>query len=443
MASEDGWALMEVVVSAAVVLLVVLGALAAMDAVSGTAGANKARTVAATLAEEDQERLRGMATADVDALALDPRVVNVAGVDYTIASRAEWVRDATGETVSCASAEGQSSYLRIRSTVTSPATGAAVKPIVLSSLVAPRAGASSQGTLSVKVSNAAGEPVMNLPVRATGPMARTEHTNEAGCAVFGLLDPGSYEVGLDFGGWVDKVGDPVPTQTAAVTIGNLSTLEFAYDKAASLNVDVRTRRLDGVVQPDPSTSILAANTGIPPSGFRLFAPAEAASSIQLTNLFPFPDGYKVYSGTCPGADPSSYDPEYFADHAGIVPVAPGLSSGTIVVLEPAVNLRVTRGGNQATAPAWSNSSGRARVTFYPTSPGCEDSPNLVFTALDDGALPEPGLPFGEYTVCAEDRRFDARRRRIVEGVQNYSPDGTPVIDMWLDTSDGGEEGPCP
>ena len=38
---------MEVVVSAAVLVLVVLGVFAGLDAVAGTAGANKARTVAA------------------------------------------------------------------------------------------------------------------------------------------------------------------------------------------------------------------------------------------------------------------------------------------------------------------------------------------------------------------------------------------------------------
>jgi Tfp pilus assembly protein PilV len=58
-ASEEGFALIEVVVSAAVLVILVLGVLAAVDAVSGTAGANQSKTVAATLAEKDLERLRG------------------------------------------------------------------------------------------------------------------------------------------------------------------------------------------------------------------------------------------------------------------------------------------------------------------------------------------------------------------------------------------------
>jgi hypothetical protein len=436
-ASEDGFALIEAVVAAAVLVIVVMGVLAAMDVASGTAGANRARTVAATLAEEDQERLRGMASADVDSMSLEPRRVTVAGVEYTIASRAEWVRDSTGETVSCSSEAGQASYLRIASTVTSPATGAAVKPVVLSSIVAPRAGASSRGTLAVMVKNAVGHAVMNLPVEATGAMTRTELTNEAGCAVFGLLDPGSYQVTLNTGGWTDKAGNQSPTQTATVTTGNLSTLEFAYDKASSLNVDVRTRLLDGTTwtEPaDPSTGVVASNTGIPPSGFRLFRPPSPATTVALTNIFPFPDGYTVYSGTCAGADPARYVPDYYSSHQGVVTLAPGVPGGTITVLEPALNLKVTRGGNQPTAPLVSHPLSRGYA--YVKTGGCT-SERLEFGRIVDGKLQNPGAPFGDYDVCVA----DGQGRTATAFVQNHDPDGTAEIPLWVDTTRQGSN--CP
>ena len=50
-ASEEGFALIEVVVSAAVLVIVVLGVLAAIDAVSSTASTNQSKTVASTLAQ--------------------------------------------------------------------------------------------------------------------------------------------------------------------------------------------------------------------------------------------------------------------------------------------------------------------------------------------------------------------------------------------------------
>jgi hypothetical protein len=435
-ASEDGFALMEAVVAAAVLVLVVMGVLAAMDAASGTAGANKARTVAATLAEEDQERLRGMATADVDAGSFGSRDVTVANVKYTITSKAEWVRDATGETVSCSTEAGQASYMRITSTVTSAATGAALKPVVLSSIVAPRAGAASQGTLAVMVKNAAGLPVVNLPVEATGPMTRTELTNEAGCAVFGLLDPGSYQVKLNTGGWVDKAGTPTPIQTATVTHGNVSTLEFAYDKASSLTVQVKTRLVDGSERPDPSTSVVAANTGVPPSGFRLLKPASPATTIALGNLFPFPDGYTVYSGTCPGADPANFVPDYYASHQGVVTLAPGVPGGTISVLEPAINLQVTRGGNQAEAPTFEEPQSRAYI--YVKTAGCTPERFEITPLERGGRLPNPGFPFGDYDICVG----DGQGRSAKASVTNDDPDGTATIPLWIDTTNQ-STGDCP
>lgn len=424
---------MEVVVSAAVFVIVVLGALAALDAVTSTAGANKARTVAATLAEADQERLRGMRSISLSGFQ-ETRAVDAAGVRYTVESKADWVRDATGETVSCTSSAGEVSYLRITSTVTSPMTGAAVKPVVISSLVAPPAGsAGTQGTLAVQVRNAAALPVMNLPVDVSGPAAHREPTNNAGCAVFSLLPAGEYSVSLALGGWVDKAGQGNPVREGVgVTAGEVSTVNLDYDKAASLNVEVQTE-LPGATAPvsDPATSVLAANTGVPPSGF--LAVRGNASAYAFPNLFPFTDGYTVFAGSCLGADPSKHVDAYFDAYPGRVAVSPGLPAGTVVVREPAVNLRVTRGGNRGTAPPNTNPFG-SDVRIWSRTEGCTE----VFEGeLSGGALVNPGLPFGEYDLCVMDRT----RSVWALGVQNTAPGGTPQIDLWLDTRTS--NGRCP
>lgn len=432
-ASEDGWALMEVVASAAVFVLVVLGALAALDAVTSTAGANKARTVAATLAEEDQERLRGKRSVSVAGLD-ETRTLEVSGLRYTIRSRAEWVRDATGETVSCTSTEGQISYLRITSTVTSPATGAAVRPVTISSIVAPPPGsAGTKGTLAVQVRNAAGLPVMNLPVSASGPASRTVGTNEAGCAVFSLLPAGAYAVSLSQGAWVDKAGrTQVAREGVGVNPGEVSTVNFDYDKAASAGVQVQTVPL-GTSAPvaDPATSVLAANTGVPPSGF--LALHGSASAYSFPNLFPFPDGYTVFAGSCLGADPSRHVDGYYDSHPGRLAVSPGMPAGTVAVREPALNLRVTRGGNSANAPANTNPSGMA-VRIWSRTEGCSE----VFEGtLSRGKLVNPGLPFGVYDVCVTDGHHTAWEH----GVANTLPEGSPEFTVWVDTR--GNNGACP
>jgi hypothetical protein len=59
-ASDGGWALMETIFSAALLVVIALAVLSSMDVASKTSAANKGRTVASQLAEQDQERMRGM-----------------------------------------------------------------------------------------------------------------------------------------------------------------------------------------------------------------------------------------------------------------------------------------------------------------------------------------------------------------------------------------------
>ena len=56
--SESGFALIEVIVAAAVLAIVALAVLSGIDAASSTSAREKARAVAASLAEQDQERMR-------------------------------------------------------------------------------------------------------------------------------------------------------------------------------------------------------------------------------------------------------------------------------------------------------------------------------------------------------------------------------------------------
>jgi hypothetical protein len=67
--------------------------------------------------------------------------------------------------------------MRITSTVTSPITGKQVKPVVISSIVAPRPG---KGTSTGMVKNAAGQPEPGVAVQAIGPSPATKVTNSAG-----------------------------------------------------------------------------------------------------------------------------------------------------------------------------------------------------------------------------------------------------------------------
>ena len=156
---------------------------------------------------------------------------------YTIESDAELVTDAGGEDISCSLDDGEGSYIRITSTVTSPMTGAKVKPVVISSIVAPEPGS---GALVAKVVNARDDPVKNMPVQAIGPETTTKVTNDAGCAVFGAVTAGAYEVKVNQHGWVDPEGEQEVIKTATVSAGTLTTVDFVYDVAATLTVNVQS-----------------------------------------------------------------------------------------------------------------------------------------------------------------------------------------------------------
>ena len=137
-ASESGWALIETMFSAALLVVIALAVMSSMDVASRTSAATKGRTVASSLAEQDQERMRAMTINQLSNYhaTADP---TVGGVTYHVDSRSEWVQDTSGQVASC-SDTGQASYVRISSTVTSDAVGRDTKPVVMRGIVAPPVG---------------------------------------------------------------------------------------------------------------------------------------------------------------------------------------------------------------------------------------------------------------------------------------------------------------
>jgi hypothetical protein len=418
-ASEEGFGLIEVVISAAVLVIVVLGVLAAVDSVSHTAGANQAKTVAATLAEKDLERMRGLRTSDLSNLAaLEPasRTVLVGKVLYTVESKAQAVDDSSGKDISCALPTGKGEYLRITSTVTSPITGGAVKPVVMSSIVAPRPG---QGTLAALVKNAAGQPVVGLPVQAIGPTPKTIKTNDGGCAVFGEMEAGSYILRLNSSGWVDPDGNQQVDKNATVSAGNLTTTEFLYDQAASFDVKAVTV-VGGVQRDDKADGMFAAHTGLTSLYRQISA---TATTYSYTGMFPFITPYKVYAGTCTAADPVKFIPTFYESTwpGAVVQLTPGQDAGTFTALEPAIDVTVKWSGS--TLPT----SPYATVYAYPKAPGCTGTRITLGTTNSSGKLVAPngypGLPLGTYDVCANYTR-SGNTYETSTTVTNTNPAGT-------------------
>jgi Tfp pilus assembly protein PilV len=459
---QSGFAMIEAVVAAMLLVIVSLGVLLGLDAASRSSGREKSRSVAAALTEQDQERLRSFRAVDLDNYD-ETRTVVVNNVPYKIQSQADWVRDSTGGTQSCNSNTSQADYMRVTTTTTSGLINSPIAPIKMSSLVAPPVGAfgTNQGTLGVQVNNRDGAGVAGVPVTITGPSTVTNPTNDAGCAIFAYVPVGSYNASVTQPGWVDKAGNPTASTGAAVTNGTVNVTTLAYDQAASVTVAFDTETRTGATLPVTATQVALSNGGVPSGPFSPFAglrvedPPGAQLAITATNLFPFSDGYGVYGGGCPGADPTKYISNYYTlNPTDFIDTDPGVASPPIVVRLPSINLRVMYGASGIPLTSL------PRITATSKSTNCSEK--FTFTATSvvpvtdtSGYLLTPALPFGDYDVCVDAIKpstitritksltvagGNPVRNRFAEGIKAPSTAaGSPVIDL----NSSATTGTCP
>jgi Tfp pilus assembly protein PilV len=240
---EDGFALLEVLAASVVLLIVALAVLSSVDTAAKSSSKSRGRSVAAALVEQDLERMRSIAATDLSNFHEDRQVTGSDGVTYRVVSRAEWVRDSTG-TQSCTSDATQAEYLKLTSTATSTLVGGEMAPVTSSTLVTPPVAAfgANQGTLAVKVVGRGGssDPVKGVTVRAIGPSGSpslTDTTNEAGCAIFGYIPAGAYNVTVDQAGYVDPAGNATATQPGfQVQAGRVNLTNLTYDVAGYVDM---------------------------------------------------------------------------------------------------------------------------------------------------------------------------------------------------------------
>jgi type II secretory pathway pseudopilin PulG len=384
--AEDGFALIEVMVSAMIVAMVSVGVLAGIDASSATSGSNKARGVAAALGQDDQERLRSMQPEDLGAIRLQQRTVTVAGVDYTVESDARPVSDA-GK--GC----GDGTLLKITSTVTW-AKMRGLQPVATDSLVAPQPGSfqAGEGGLILQIRNRLGTAQPGVTVNLTGPKSDSDVTDENGCASFLYIPSGNYTASFSKAGYVTKSLAPSVTKVETVPNGSVSTDSFDYDQAGQVTANIVTLLVGtGTQVPDDSTSLIVSQSGLPAPGIKAFPPTPGTPTTPRTTgmtLFPFTSAYAVFSGTCAGANPATA-PNVDAPAPSAL-VGPG-GSVTVNVIEPSVNLLVKD-------PAGLPITG---ATVKATNKTCGSGGNLTYTnATVAGKLPKPGMPYSTYDICA-------------------------------------------
>ena len=412
---QRGFALIEVMMSSVVVAIVSVGVLAGLDAAGATSGGNKSRGIAASVAQEDQERIRALPADTVLQTAPGTRTVNVGGVAYSVQTR---VRPVGSSGSGC----GDGSLLRLVSIVTWPAMHG-IKPVRTDSYLAPKPGSfqPGEGGVIVGISDRDGNPLAGVPVTLAGPRGGSDVTDTNGCASFLYYPAGNYTVSFGMAGYVTTAGVSNVSQAVTVPDGAVASADFDYDRAASLTANVTTYPYGSAAAvADPSTSLTLAHSSLPAPGARFFASPGATTIATGTVMFPFSSDYLVYSGRCTGANPGGFTPPA---PVTAITLDPG-SSASVTVVEPSINATVLVSGIPVP---------NATVKYYDKTCGGNVSvPNATDAA---GRVINPGMPYGTYDVCADNGIIRSATRT---NVQNWARGGTANFNLTLTTP-----GRCP
>jgi Tfp pilus assembly protein PilV len=401
--ADSGSIMVEVLIGVMLLALTTAAVLDGLDGAQKTGLENRNRSAAATLAQQDIERMRTMPPSALANLE-QTRTVTVGGVAYTVLSETEWVRDASG-LVSCTTDETEAEYLRLSSTVTAPATPD--QPVTETSLLTPPVGAfdDDTGTAAVKLTDRDGEPLQNVSVDLVGPSSESAMTNDVGCAVFAFIEAGEWSASVD-GNLVTWNGESPPESEVTVAAGKTSLTEIQIDEPGALRAHF--------VAPGGAaaqwSSISVANAKLP-NGYKPFAVGAPAASKDATSLFPFHDGYGVFAGTCEANNPAIWDSDYFATSGyGFVLLDPGDLLEDVNVLVPQLNVTVTRSTSTPTF-----TTARIYVEQMDSEYDCDavvyNSNEVATGTVSEYTFTVP-LPFGSYRVCAATKSGSNWRGRI-------------------------------
>ena len=424
MRSEEGVMIVELCMTALIVALIGIGVFTGVQGATRGSGIAKSRSIAASLGQQDQERMRAFKAIDL-ANYRDTRTVTVAGIPYTVQSTARWVSDTTS--ASCASGAMSSNYINIQSSVTWT-NMAGLQPITTSSLYAPPPGSFSpgQGAIAAQVMNNANAPVSGLPVNLS-PSNLQDTTDSKGCVVFAALNPSppNYDVSFSRPGWVDNNGVNAVTKPATVIAATTTPLSFLYDEAGTIAVSFETQVGANPPQPAQAKAVRVENGELQPDQSEAFTVASPQLTVNATPLFPFTSAYTVYAGGCAANNPTTY-----LETPPTVVVTPG-GSHTATARVPALNVATRLGADVLPG---------AVVTVKPTSSGCTETyPAQTTNAL--GALPDPGFPYGTYQACAYDSVTNAHSAWTP--IANTLPGGSVTTPLIVPSPSTGLDGPCP
>jgi type II secretory pathway pseudopilin PulG len=430
--SEGGFVLIEILVSALVLAIVASGALALVQTTTHSAGQQRDGSKAYAVAQEDQARLRAMRLSSLNGLkqVTHPKLD---GTVFEVESSSVFINNGTS-TVSCKSDSNTQDYVRIVSKVTWPGMSGR-QPTVIRSIFSPSTGSldPKNGALTISTTNSAGGPLSGVGVSLTGPATFAGTTDATGCANFADIPFGNYTMTPSAPGLVAENGKPPVAKTAGVPASGAQTIELRYDLPGSFAAPFAYRvGSTAEFKESSQSSIMVFNTGMETAKSFTSAGGIPAPTIEGKELFPFTSPYAVYAGSCTSNNPNpKSEPEAPGAPAVasiIVPPGAAVPAPVPKIQVPALNLAVKTG----TTPIVG-----AKVKITGTC-SFERIYTTVEKGLEKGVLPDPGLPWGAYEVCASAKVAGVNRR-----IKTKSPVAvqslTAATTLNLDVSGTGSE----
>jgi prepilin-type N-terminal cleavage/methylation domain-containing protein len=306
--SEDGFGLLEVVVSLVVFALLAVAAVSMLLNAVQIGRSNRNRVVAAQLAEAQIETLRGLPTQNIPTGLTTLPSVTTSGSVFYLTESAEYVAS-TGTGSACDSAPGaQLGFKQVTVSVTWNNMGS-VKPVRSDTLKALSLSGStpSLGSLAVSVKDRNGNPESGQVVTLS-PSGGAQTTGSDGCVVYTGLTPGSYNASLNTTGYVDTTGVQASTQSSqTVNASQITKVAFVYDQASSLTVNWQAPA-GGPTAAAPTLPLTLVNANVSSTGSKAYPLCGSGTCVTgtapvVSQLFPFASGYGVFAGTCADAPP--------------------------------------------------------------------------------------------------------------------------------------------
>jgi hypothetical protein len=199
---------------------------------------------------------------------------------------------------------------------------------------------------------------------------------------------------------------------------------------------------------NPITSGGSGNTDLLASSSNAIAASNALVDDLLTwtiaspaatmdvNLFPFKAAYNVFAGHCTEADPLTvYGGDYYSDfpsfggQVAADPAVAGPTSPATTIVKPPLRVRVMNGSTPLTGSTTSvkvtsldcGDSWTIPVTSSSTpGTGFTNSTGAGYATFSSTAY-DPGLPYGNYSVCANARISGTPRHSTVQNITLNDP----------------------